>query len=76
MPQLALKTQPRYPSLAAYRPIKAIIDESAALASAPWANEPGPTDAEIEQMAEWYAAQQFGAFAVESDSLDKEISNA
>ena len=76
MPQLHTRNQPRPDAWAVYTPAKAIIEQIEAQTFAPWASEPGPTDDDICAMADWYAACQFGAFAVESDSYDKEIFHA
>jgi len=35
-----------------------------------------PTDQELCEMAQWYAAQQWGRFAIESDALDREACHA
>lgn len=67
MPQLAHKTQPKRPAAwAMYNPTKAVTEDAMAKA-------PGPTDDEIERIAQWYAEREFGRFAIESDYYDKTI---
>ena len=76
MQHLAHTTQQRPRAWAIYSPAKAILERVEAQAFAPWANDTGPTDDEINTMAEWYSARQFGAFTIESDAFDKEIGHA
>ena len=52
------------------RPRQQAAGIKATQARAPWTSDRGPTDAEIEQIAAWYAEQQHGSYVLLSDSLD------